>query len=261
MSLQIITPHIMNIPPEEVRSPDFPVPTALQEAQDLLHFVRASRVHAALVRVGQAPDFVADLEQRLAAAREAQSEWVTVRDSTKPTELVELEARAASLRSDVVAAARFNLRNDRLAQTTLSSITNGDGVADLIQDLFDLAALVEKHTVSFEADQSFDAEASVAQARGLAQALSSRVSSERTDSESLASRVLRDRAFTYLDDFVSEVRSAGRYAFRNEPSVLTRFTSEYLRRRRRRTQRARKAAEHEVPASPVGTGGSEVESE
>ena len=78
--------------------------TALQEASDLVEFCPPDRVRTALLGMGLADDFVAALEQRLDAAREAQSMWVSVRDKTKSTILVGLEARATELRSELIAA-------------------------------------------------------------------------------------------------------------------------------------------------------------
>jgi hypothetical protein len=49
---------------------------------------------------------------------------------------------------------------------------------------------------------------------------------------------LRDRAYTYLDDLMSELREAGRYAFRKDRALVRRFSSRYLRRRRRSTAEA-----------------------
>ncbi|MBN1610094.1 MAG: hypothetical protein JW940_25940, partial [Polyangiaceae bacterium] len=46
-------------------------------------------------------------------------------------------------------------------------------------------------------------------------------------------REMRDRAFTYLDDLVSQVREAGRYVFRRQPEIARHFSSRYRRRQRR----------------------------
>ena len=66
----------------------------------------------------------------------------------------------------MVAAARWNLRDDRSAQGTLDGIVEGDSLADLIQDLEDLALLMEQRGEAFAADQTFDPAARGAEARG-----------------------------------------------------------------------------------------------
>ena len=79
--------------------------------------------------------------------------------------------------------------------------------------------------------------------------LSTGVSDERLDPEPAGTRDLRDRAFTYLDELVNDVRSAGRYAFRGEPAVAKRFASRYRRRQRtggRRGETETQVVEEEV---------------
>jgi hypothetical protein len=239
MSLSAIKSDLEGLKPEQIRTPNLPIATALQEASDLVRLCRAERVHTAITKVGQSPDFVGVLEQRIDAAREAQSIWVSVRDQTKSSALVKLEERAGQLRGDLLAAGRWNLREDREAQTTLSTIRGGDTVADLVQDLFDLATLYEKHRAAFETDQSFDAGARSGEAREVATQLSASISEERLGSGPAEIRDMRNRAFTYLDNLVSEVRAAARYAFRSEPDFSRRFASRY----RRRIRRAAKSGE------------------
>ena len=45
---------------------------------------------------------------------------------------------------------------------------------------------------------------------------------------------LRDRAYTHLDDLVTSLREAGRYAFRADEKLRKSFVSRYLRRKRKR---------------------------
>ncbi|MBN1605837.1 MAG: hypothetical protein JW940_04350, partial [Polyangiaceae bacterium] len=181
MSLEALKPELSALPAEQLRSPNIPMASALQEASDLAELCRRSNIHDAMVAVGLPGNFVADLDQRVGAARQAQSIWVSARDQTKSRTLVELEARATELRSELVAAGRYNLRNDPEAQATLSSIRGGETVADLVQDLFDLGTVYEGHLDAFAADQSFDAPARVAEARAVAQELSQSISDERLD--------------------------------------------------------------------------------
>lgn len=231
------------IPLERVKSPNLPMHTALGEASDLLTFCRRGRIEEALLRVGLEEGFLEVYAERLEAARETQSNWVQVRDRRKPKALIELEESAAALRSQIIAAGRWCLRGERDAQATLSSISGGDGVDDLVQDLRDLAVLLERNLPAFERDRSFDAPTRAAEARELARCLSSLVSDERSELEPSEVRLLRDRAFTHLDEIVSDVRAAGRYAFRLEPEVLPFFTSRYRRRVRRAARRDEEASE------------------
>lgn len=217
---------------DQIRTPNLPVPVALQEANDLLTYCRKPHIHARLVSVGQLADFADELDRRIKFTRQAQSDWVNVRDQIKSDELIALEEQANRLRSTMIAAGRYNLRT-RDSQATLSQIRGGDSVADLVQDLSDLSTLFDRNRSAFEADTSIDAPSLITESRALSERLSSGVSTERVGSEPTATRLLRDRAFTYMDDFVTELRSAGRYAFRLEPATVKQFSSKYKRRHRR----------------------------
>jgi hypothetical protein len=256
MTLSIVKEALLALRPERLRIPNLPMATALQEAHDLLRLCQRESIRERLVAVGAPADFKAQLELRISAAREAQSDWVAVRDRSKSSSLVELEERAVALRSELIAAGRFNLRG-REGQSTLTQIRGGEGVADLVQDLFDLAVLLEKNADAFARDQSFDVAARVTEARSLGDALSAGVSQQRLGPEPGSARDLRDRAFTYLDDLVVEVRAAGRYAFRLEPQQAKAFTSRHRRRARTKAgdagegETSEEVVEEEVVGDPT----------
>jgi hypothetical protein len=153
----------------------------------------------------------------LQAAREAQSEWVVSRDASKSQKQIDLERRSARLRADLLSACRWSLRDDRVAKGTLSAIAAGEGVADLIQDLNDLAELVTRRREAFKGDATFDPCRAADEARALAAELAASTSGERVVKEKPNPKDLRDRAYTLLDDVVAETRQAGQYAFRNDP--------------------------------------------
>jgi hypothetical protein len=239
---------------DQTRTPNLPVPVALQEANDLLTYCRKPHIHARLVSVGQAADFADELDRRIKFARQAQSDWVNVRDQIKSDELIALEEQAHRLRSTMIAAGRYNLRA-RESQATLSQIRGGYSVADLVQDLSDLSTLFDRNSSAFDADTSIDAPSLITESCSLSERLSSGVSTERVGEEPVATRQQRDRAFTYMDDFVTDLRSAGRYAFRLEPATVRQFGSKYKRRIRRArvdrdesegTQTAQDVVEEEV---------------
>jgi hypothetical protein len=244
--IDLVKDQLEALPKENLRRIVMPIATALQEAHDLLELCRDPRVNAALVEVGLAPAFVGDLEIRVQAARDAQSAWIAVRDRAKPAELLELETHAVALRRRMLAAGRYSLRGIREAQVALTSIRGGTGVDDLVQDLFDLAVVFTKYAASFEADRSFDAEASVREARDLGRRLSLAVSEMRLGTEATAARELRDRAYSYLDELVAEVRLAGRYAYREDAEALRLFASRYLRMRRSQSARSGDGVEEVV---------------
>lgn len=189
----------------------------------------------------------------VAASRQAQSQWVVIRDRGKPRAQHERERAGIVLRSEISAACRWNLRHDRAAQAVLDDIARGQGVADLIQDLLTLAALLDRHESAFDPDETFDAPAHAEAARSAAEEITAGLSESRLTADRDAAKDLRDRAYTHLTKLVSALRDAGRYAFRREPQRAAAFGSEYQRRaharaRRRATSRAQAAVRVETAA-------------
>jgi len=227
--------QLLAIPSTEVDAPQIPVATILQEANDLLTLVRDPKVWSSLEAVGLTTATRDELERMIGATRATQSLWTVSRDRSKSDAQREREERGATLRSDLLAACRFNLRDDRTALATLGAISQGDGVADLVQDLSDLATLIEQRRAAFERDKTFDPSKRAEEARSLSSEIAAGISGERSTSDQTAALELRDRAYTRLDDLVSTVREAGRYAFRSDAKLRGRFVSAFLRRRRKRS--------------------------
>ena len=148
-----------------------------------------------------------------------------------------LELRAYERRTRLSSACRFHLRNQRKALSTLDVIAEGEGTADLIQDLQDLAELITQNVTHFAADTTFDAAERSASASSLASELRLAVSAATVTSEQAAAKDLRDRAYSHLDDVLANLRAAGRYAYEDEPATQSKFSSAYLRRRRQRNKK------------------------
>jgi len=248
--LEQLRNDLLSMPAEVISAPNLPMAVAIQEANDLLTHISSPPIGDKLLSVGLPPTHADSLARAVRAAKEAQSEWVLVRDRTKSERQREREQAAHRLRLDLLAAARWNLRGDRVALGTLSAIAQGEGVADLAQDLNDLAVLLEQRASRFDPDHSFDVQRAVADARAHARELSAGTSEERLQTEQATAKDLRDRAFSYLDQLVDEIREAGRYAFRRDPQALKPFHSRYLKRRRSRTRDT--AVEEEVPVLEEG---------
>lgn len=235
--LNTLRPILESIPADQVRMPDIPIPVALQEAIDLRAALDADDGWDRLLAVGLDPSRVTALPDAIAAARQAQSQWVVLRDGRKPPTQRERERRGITLRRELVAACRWNLRHDPRAGIVLGAITRGSGVADLAQDLQDLAQLITSHRSDFDCDLTFDGPAMAEAARSLASEISGGAAEQRAASDPHEAKRLRDRAFTYLDGLVTDIRVAGRYAFRGEPERLEILRSRYLRRRRQQARR------------------------
>lgn len=232
--LEAMRSVLSSIASVDVDEPDIPVATVLQEAHDLNALLREPRVRTRLLEAGLGGAELEKLPIAEGALRAAQSEWAVVRERGKSDAQKDREARGAALRSELVAACRWNLRDDRKAMAVLSAVQEGEGVADLVQDLEDLAALASLHLQRFVADQTFDPVAQSEAARSLAAEIRAGLSESRQTTPQDAAKELRDRAYTYLDDLSARVREAGRYVFRRDPVTAARFGSAYKRRKRRR---------------------------
>lgn len=230
-------PTLESIPTADVREPDLPMAIALQEAQDLRAALDADDTWDAVLAVGLDPALVVALPSAIAAARQAQSQWVVLRDRSKSRAQLDREQRGIALRRELSAACRWNLRELAEAQAVLDAIAQGEGIADLVQDLLDLATLVERHPPHFALDDTFDALAQAEAARSVASEIAEGLADDRADGNHRDAKRLRDRAFTHLDGIVTDIRAAGRYAFRDAPRRAAIFASRYLRRRRRAHRR------------------------
>lgn len=223
--------EIDSIPANAITSSRIPMDTFLQEGNDLWTVVRIEDVAARLLKVGVDPVKLEFLGPTIDLLRDRQSTWIVVRDRTKSESQVLREAAGASLRSELVAAGRWHLRHDKQAQSVLDAISQGDSAEDLIQDLEDLATLLEKHHGTFATDQTWEVSTKTEQARSLASEIRAGKSAAIADLSQEEAKVNRDRAFTYLDGLITEIRDGGRWAFRNDPTRLRWFGSAYARRR------------------------------
>lgn len=235
--LDTLRPLLDAIAIDDIREPDLPIVVALQEGNDLHTSIQKDDTWDRLLAVGVPPAALADLPLAVAATRQAQSEWTVLRDRGKPQAQRDREVVGAALRADLVAACRWNLRANTTAQAVLDQIVQGEGVPDLVQDLLDVATLIERHEEAFAGDETFDATAKAEEARSSAAEISAGLSEGKTPGDHQAAKRLRDRAFTHMDRIVTELREAGRYAFRKEPRRAAAFASEHLRKERKKARR------------------------
>jgi hypothetical protein len=202
--------------------PGLPVATALAEAEEIA--AAAARHDARLRTVAFDHDLLAALPGRIAALREAEARWRIVRSRRAPRELARLRGEALELKRDVLAAARFLLREDASARSDLDTFAEGDSLAELVDDLHRLAAFVRHHEERLALlDYPFGAEGVAGRADELALALSREASQERVDEAAAEALAHRNRVYVLLDEAVREVRAAARYALRRDPAALAAF--------------------------------------
>lgn len=223
---------IQSIPDEEVQTPTIPVDVALQEAEDLHHW--SSDDAAELAVVGITTDMIDDLPVRAGACREAQSIWNKDYRSQQEAqkEWAEQAPEAYAFRNDLLASLRFAFREDDALLSRVNAITEGSGHADMIQDLNDIAVLGRENTrlltaIAFDLTQL---DRAATRADELANLLAEANGDKADPNES---KVIRDKAYTYMKELVDEIREAGKYVFRNNKNRLKGYSSGYWRKQNR----------------------------
>lgn len=220
---------------EEVKEPGIPVDVALQEAENLHHWSMDDADQLKLVGITMA--MIKDLPVRAGACREAQSIWNKDYRSQQEAQKqwAEQAPLAYELHGDLLASMRFAYRKDDALLSRVSAITEGTGHADMIQDLNDIAVLGRENPDPLTAI-SFDlAQLDVAATRAdeLADLLAEANGDKADQNES---KVIRDKAYTYLKALVDEIREAGKYVFRNNKNRLKGYSSEYWRKQYRKNK-------------------------
>ncbi|WP_340113601.1 hypothetical protein [Maribellus mangrovi] len=232
--------EIQAIPDEEVKEPGIPVDVALQEAENLHHWSLDDAT--ALQVVGITTDMIDDLPVRAGACREAQSIWNKDYRSQQEAQKqwAEQSPEAYDFRDDLLASLRFAYRNDDALLSRVSAITEGNGHADMIQDLNDIAVLARENQdpltdIGFDLSQL---DLAATRADELADLLAE-ANGDKADPN--ASKVTRDKAYTHMKVLVDEIREAGKYVFRKDKNRLKGYSSQYWKKQNRK-----KADEPEV---------------
>jgi hypothetical protein len=228
-ALEAVSPSLAAIDPHLVRPPPVLVDRLMAEAMALVAV--AERYARKLKDAGLERTANATLELRARALGEAHLRLELARATTRPSSEIEIERDARIVRADLIAAARFALRDDTEAMAVLFGVLEGEDARTLIADLGTLAKLVEQHASAFE-KIGFKARKRVEEALARTADLETVRAYERElHPDEVAARETRDRATILLLESMALVRAAGEYAFRSKPRILVRFRSAYDRTR------------------------------
>jgi hypothetical protein len=170
---------------------------------------------------------------------EAQSRWAEKQN--KQTEAIaiwkEEAPKAIEFRDTLLDELDFAYRKQPDLQAAVSEIAEGNTNADLVQDLNDLAVLGRNNPEPLLAT-NFNPDL-LPQAAELSDTLAVVLADANGDrSATNDERVLRDQAYTYLKEAVDEVRSYGKFVFRNDAGKLKQYRSKFLRSRYLRNNNA-----------------------
>ena len=224
---------IQAIPEEEVKEPGIPVEVALQEAENLHHWSLDDAGELKVVGITMA--MINELPVRAGACREAQSIWNKDFRSQQEAQKkwAEQAPEAYKFRDDLLASLRFAYRKNDALLSRVSAITEGNGHADMIQDLNDIAVLARENPDPLTAIGFDLAQLDLAATRAdeLADLLAEANGDKADQNES---KIIRDKAYAYMKALVDEIREAGKYVFRNDKNRLKGYSSDYWRKQNRK---------------------------
>lgn len=224
---------IKAIPDNETKTPNMPVGIYAQEGENLYHWCQTDKEE--LIAAGLNWELIEELPARCEALREAQSIWNSERHIKEEAEKEwkDKSPSAYELRDGLLHTFRYAFRKNSEMLAKVAVIAEGDGHADMIQDLNDLYVLGSKNTAPLTAI-GFDS-ALLTQADTSAEAMAellARANGERL--EQGESKLVRDKAYTYLKQLVDEVRACGKYLFWKDKERLKGYRSEYVRKYNKR---------------------------
>jgi hypothetical protein len=233
------------LPSAAAVEPNLPVAIYLHQGAVLTKV--SERDRQALLDAGCDRASLEQLSGRLAWLRDADTQW-QVRRTGKGQTQKEREKAAVDLRDETLADLRWWLRHDPAAQAHLDGIAEGEGLADALHDLDELALLVDEHAPSWPTAAKVNPTARAQALRQAAEAAREGAATWKADPTSDALKLSRDKAFAWAEAAVREVRAAGRYAFRKQPGTLVDYRDGYaIAKAHKQRKRAAAAAGETAP--------------
>ena len=217
----------------DVKEPNMPVDVFTQECDDLYHWCQSDKEK--LTAAGLDWTLVNDLPVRASACREAQSVWVTERRTRQQAEQdwKTKSPAAYDLRNQLLHTFTYAYRRAPEILSRVAEIRDGNGHADMIQDLNDLSVLGRTHTAQLQSinfdTTLLDTAASTSKEMSTVLAMAN---GDRNQ-ESMA-KTIRDKAYTYLKQLVDEIKACGKYVMWQTPERLIGYYSTYQRKQSRK---------------------------
>lgn len=169
--------------------------------------------------------------------RHISSAWQDVKfDKPETSQLwKEKQAEAEMVFFELVEALKLVYFNDENMLEKIRAILEGGSIADSIQDLNDIVYLVNQNPQKLYDETELTPEI-VAKAAVLATELGQIYANAKIDSSSSSEELmLRNKAYTMVEDLIDEIERRGRYAYRNEQrtAVLFSFTYHPIKRKKK----------------------------
>jgi len=223
-----LLPEFEAISAKDVRYPDMPIDVALNEGGIMLNAAREDAEK--LSAVGFDCNNLTRFERVLCALRYCQSELIaqTGVESDAMRLWRQEEPAAYELRSELLSALSYALRDDRVAMRSIKRIREGARTSDLLADLAALVNTARKHLEALRLIK-FDM-AKLAAAQKKSQELPDIFQKAFMHRGTVEARKMRDRAFTLLRDIMRHVLDAAGYVFRTDRARLEFYHSTYRNR-------------------------------
>ncbi|RUT72853.1 hypothetical protein [Ancylomarina longa] len=203
-----------------------PISIFTEEAETLESWAMDDKEKLAIGGISE--DRIKQIGIRAEVLRFYQASWIKIRRTGKESEIAwkEMAEKAADLCQEMKHAFRYAFRNDAALLGRVSEIAQGYGDADMIQDLKTYSELGLDHqellaAIGFDVAKLAEAgRLSTEGANLLAEANGSKLKGNE-------SKVIRDKAYTYLKEVVDEVRACGKYLFWKDPIRIKGYQSDY----------------------------------
>lgn len=211
-----------------IKVPDLPVDIFNQEAENLYQVALNDKPE--LLARGLKEETIELLQKAAGASRYAQATWNKERNEKEAAEQEwkEKSPEAYALRNDLLSELEFAFYDNYDLQSVMARIREGNNDADMIQDLVDLSVVGKDNKALLE-KTGFD-EVLLDQAEKTADMMSELLAKANgAKDENNQSKILRDKAYTYLKQLVDEVRRYGKFVFRNTPDHAAKYASAYYR--------------------------------
>lgn len=219
---------------DELREPTtIPVDIYIREAEKLYSVFKDDI--ESFKSVGFKEEQVNDLGIRIGALREASSLWLTYRYNREEARRIweERSEEGYRLRDWLLATLKVAYRKDIVLKGRLKAVASGQGHADMVQDINDLAVLGRTNPEPLKLI-NFDF-THFERAAKMADFLGEILGRFDADNDRFhKSKRLRDAAYTHLKEIVNEIRLFGKYLFHEKREKKLRYYSDFLRKKKRK---------------------------
>lgn len=225
-----LLPEIEAISDSEVRKPDMPIDTFVQEGDNLYEWALDDK--KLLFERGLKQQVLNILPDAVGACRYSESLWFKQRyDKEEAEKQWSVQSPIAyELRDDLIYEFEFAFVGNQPLLNRVAEIRNGNTHADMIQDLSNLSVLGTEN-ITLLKQTKFDETLlpkAADTADNMGEILARATGDKAEDSEA---KLLRDKAYTYLKQYVDEVRRYGKFVFRKNKTRLVGYRSQYYRNR------------------------------